>query len=122
MDFPDWLDEQLQYRGWTRTELSQRAGFSSSTLSLIFSNQRNAGVDVCRAIAKALRMPESEVFRAAGLLAPDPGKVDDPQIDEILRLAANLTEDDRQDLIDLARSIITRREREAGKRAAKSST
>ena len=117
MNFPDWLDTELAYRGWSRMDLVRRSGLSSGTISNIFAGHRNAGVDTCRAIAKALRLPEADVLRAAGLLAPDPAS--DPVIEEILQLAASLPDDDQQTLIDLARTLIERREREAARRSTK---
>ena len=111
MDFPDWLDEEREQFGWNKAELARRADLSPSTLSMICSHKRGVGVETCKSLAKALRLPEAEVLRAAGLLAPD--RAADPVIDELLGLVDRLPADDRQDLIDLARAKLDRREREA---------
>jgi len=112
MDFPHWLDKMLRQRGWSRAELARRSGLSPSTLSMISSGQRRVGLEACRAFARALQLPEAEVLRAAGLLQPDPdSKRSDPVMEELLYLAARLPADDRQDLIDLARAKVERRER-----------
>jgi transcriptional regulator with XRE-family HTH domain len=109
MDFTDWLDEECDRLGWNRAELARRADLSPSTLSMICSHKRGVGVNVCKALAKALRLPETEVLRAAGLLGPD--RAADPVLDELLGLVDRLGADDRQDLIDLARAKLDRRER-----------
>jgi len=72
VNFSDWLEQELIQRGWTRADLSQRAKISQSTLSMIYSENRKAGPDVCNAVAEAFRIPPEEVFRAAGLLPPSP--------------------------------------------------
>ena len=109
MDFPEWLDEERDRFGWNRAELARRADLSPSTLSMIYSHKRGVGVDACKALAKALRLPEADVLRAAGLLAPD--RAADPVIAELLGLVERLPADDRQDLIDLARAKLDRHER-----------
>jgi transcriptional regulator with XRE-family HTH domain len=109
MDFPDWLEQQRTRFGWSRAELARRADLNQSTLSMIYSHKRRAGVETCRGLAKALRLPEAEVLRAAGLLPAD--RKSDPVIEELLGLADKLPPDDRQDLIDLARAKLERRDR-----------
>jgi len=109
MDFNDWLEKELDSRGWSRAELARRSNLNPSTLSMIRSHKRGAGVETCRAIAKGLRLPETDVLRAAGLMAPD--RSVDPVVSELLVLAGKLPADDQQDLIDLARAKLERRER-----------
>lgn len=70
VNFPTWLDAELIKRNWTRADLSQFAQISQSTLSLIYRGDRKPGPEVCNAIAQALKLPATEVFRAAGLLPP----------------------------------------------------
>src|SRR3954470_19401011 len=72
VNFSVWLDQELSSRSWTRADLAQKAQISQSTLSLIYNESRKAGPDVCRSIAEALKIPPEEVFRAAGLLPPNP--------------------------------------------------
>jgi transcriptional regulator with XRE-family HTH domain len=115
MDFSDWLENELDKLGWSSADLARRSGLNPSTLSMVHNHKRRAGVDTCRAIAKAMHLPEADVLRAAGLMAPE--RDADPVIGELLELAAKLPADDRQDLIDLARAKLERRER--GKRAAR---
>jgi transcriptional regulator with XRE-family HTH domain len=123
MDFPTWLDATIEQRGWSRAELARRANLSPSTVSMIFSGRRGAGVEACRAIARALQVPEADVLRAAALLGPENGEggAGDPVIEELVHLASKLPSEDRQDLIDLARAKLDRRER-TKKPARKTST
>jgi len=75
VEFTEWLDRELLRRDWTRADLAQRAKISQSALSLIYSQNRKPGADVCNGIAVALKIPSEEVFRAAGLL-PKNNQVD----------------------------------------------
>ena len=109
MDFTDWLDQELDKLDWNRADLARRSGLNPSTLSMIHTGKRRAGVETCRAIAQAMRLPEAVVLRAAGLMGAD--RAADPVIDELLGLALELPADDQQDLIDLARAKLERRER-----------
>lgn len=68
MSFTDWLREEIEKRGWDQTELARRSGVSTGTVSRIMTGGRNAGPDFCIAIAKALGLPRSEVFKARGWL------------------------------------------------------
>jgi len=68
-DFTDWIKEELTLRGWTQNDLARRANISSGGLSLIMTEQRGITASVCRSISRALKLPEEEVFRRAGLLS-----------------------------------------------------
>lgn len=71
-DFVDWLQAELDKRGWNQATLA-RAGISSSHVSRIMNRERDVGEDSCRVIAKLFGMPEEEVFRRAGLLSEKRG-------------------------------------------------
>lgn len=59
-----------KYQGTMRqNEYARLLGLSSAGLSLIYSGQRNVGIDVLRALARAF--PESADEIAAALAAPD---------------------------------------------------
>lgn len=120
VNFPEWLDKELSLRDWTRADLSLRAGISQSTLSMIYSQSRKAGTDVCNAIAGALKLPPDEVFRAAGLLPPVPAA--DNTLKRIEHLYEKLEDpDNKQRALEYIESLVTREEK--GKySAAKNST
>jgi transcriptional regulator with XRE-family HTH domain len=68
--FVTWLDTELDKRGWNRSELARRAGFTPGALTHIYSGKRKPGINLCNAIAKAMNIQPEEVQRAAGLLPP----------------------------------------------------
>ena len=70
LDFSAWLQKQLDDREWRPTELARRANMSDAAVSRIMRGERKADPDSLIAIAKALKIPAEQVFRAAGILPP----------------------------------------------------
>ena len=66
--FSEWLSEKLAEKGLSQAELARRAGTHQSTISLVLSENRKPGPEFCEKIARALKIPPEEVYRAAGLL------------------------------------------------------
>jgi transcriptional regulator with XRE-family HTH domain len=102
-DFAEWLQFELDARGWAQIELTRRGGISSGAISKIMSGERKPGPDVCNAIAKALKIRPEIVFRSAGLLPHLPD--DDPLTAEAEYLLSQLPEDKRQQAIDFIRFL-----------------
>lgn len=105
--FPEWLENELGKKSWTRADLAREAGISQSTLSLIYSGNRQPGKEVCSAVAQALRLPPETVFVAAGML---PAKsVSDERVSRFETLLKDLSDDDVDDLYALALSKLERK-------------
>lgn len=85
MAFGEWLQRELDNRGWDQAELSRRSGISSAQVSRIVTGGRQPGKDSINGIARALRLPPEEVLRQAGVLPPK---------------NANLTPGDRRALVE----------------------
>lgn len=81
-DFRDWLLQILEEQGISQSELARRAGVSRAAISDIISGRRGIGKDAATSIARALKMSPEIVFRAAGILPPDPSQ--DPWVKEIM--------------------------------------
>ncbi len=45
-DFETWLNEELQSRGWSQSELARRGGVNSSSINRIMSGERKPGSEV----------------------------------------------------------------------------
>ena len=71
MNFANWLQQELDKRGWNHTELARRSEVSPGQISRVVNGSRGAGPDLCIAIAKGLDLPREEVFRARGWLLYD---------------------------------------------------
>lgn len=100
--FGDWLAKEVRDRNWNLSDLARAAGLRASTLSRVMSETSKAGPSVCRAVAKALKLPEETVFRQAGLLSPLPAAESDQTLPELLEVARQLPPDERRELLDYA--------------------
>ncbi|MBN1887667.1 MAG: response regulator [Thermoflexales bacterium] len=67
--FLNWLNDELQERGWSMRELSRRMGFSVSTVSRVLNGEQNPSGDFCQGLADAFNVPVNRVLWQAGLLA-----------------------------------------------------
>ena len=107
-----WIEEELQKRGWRQADLAHQSGLAEATLSRILSGDRTAGPDACVALARAVDVPPERVFRLAGLLPPAP-----PELDEELELRTlfqRLDEGMRQVALDVMRVLGARAPRARG--------
>jgi len=98
--FGDWLNAQLEERGWSQSELARRCNVTSVAISLVVNGERNPGPELCRAIAAALGLPEEKVFRLAGLLSQLP--VDDETLvfQDVYEMMKNLTPAERREVLE----------------------
>ena len=111
--FIEWLQDELSDRGWSGSELSRRSGVSQSAISLVLSGNRQPGTEFCDGIARAFKIPVDSVYRVAGLLPVKPS--DDETVSEITHIYHNLTDENREDLLDYARSRLQKQDREKSK-------
>jgi transcriptional regulator with XRE-family HTH domain len=100
--FGDWLAQEIRTRNWSLSDLARAAGLRPSTLSQVITGTSSAGPAVCRAVAKALKIPEELVFRQAGLLSPLPACADDAVTRELLEIVKHLTPDERREVSEYA--------------------
>lgn len=106
-DFFTWLNNELDTRGWSNSELARRAGLAHSTVSMTLSGKNKVTWEFCAAIAAAFHIPPVTVFTRAGLLPPS----QDPQtIQEIVDVARKLGVDEVELLRDIGLLMLKRRE------------
>ena len=53
-DFVNWLNQQIEAKGWTYAVIARRGGISKSMVSRVVSRQSQPGLEFCKAVAKAL--------------------------------------------------------------------
>ncbi len=108
-EFIAWLDQKLREHYWTDSQLAQAAGISQSVISRARSGTR-PGIEACIAIANAVGSHPIEVIVRAGLVPPPADWT--PDREEWNAIFETLGDDDRENLLDLARIMRTRRKRE----------
>lgn len=115
-EFSQWLQEELQERNWNQADLARITGLTTAGVSKLLSSSRGAGPDACRAIARALELPEELVFRKAGLLSPTWDQLtnaDLPNVAEWRSILLELTHDNRRELLQIARLKLERQRDQA---------
>ena len=98
--FVAWLEAELEQRQWSFNQLARRADLSHSMLSRVRAGSPPTW-SVCYAFSTALNLPPEQVFRQAGLLPPIPAG--QAEYEEFRYLLAQLSEEDRQELLEIAR-------------------
>jgi len=72
-----WLNEELNKRGWSQSELSRRSGVSNSAISRTINGEVEPTLQFCRAIARPLERTPAEVMILGGLITRREARVDD---------------------------------------------
>lgn len=103
-DFPEWLNDELRKRSWNQSDLARRAGISRTAVSNVLSRKRQAGWEVCNAIARAFRLPAPEILRVAGLLPPLP--IETPFTKEFKDLFSGLSPKDKEAALRYLRFLV----------------
>ena len=102
-EFIDWLTDMMNDHNMNQGEIARKGGITSSAISLVLTGARRPGVEVCRAIAKALDLPEIYVFSQAGLLTP----VEYDEVSEEFRIILHeLSAAGKRDLMQIAHMIL----------------
>ena len=108
--FSAWVYAEIDKRGWKASDLARAANVSKGTVSDILNERRRPGLDVCVAIARALKCPPEDVLRIAGLL-PQDRDLGDLSIRQLVEVARELTKEERAELFEIALLKLRRRER-----------
>ena len=101
VDFPKWLNDQLEQRGMKPADLARKSDLDSAVVSNLMNGKRNPGIRTCKAIARALEISEDEVLQAAGLLQTD--STDDPAVKAVVTLLRDMRPDDVLDILEYVR-------------------
>ena len=96
-EFIDWVEESRKAEGWSIRELARRTKFTASYISKVLNGQRNAGKDLCIALAS--------VFRLAGLLESEQEL--DHNTEVMLGLFRNLPESEQDRVLTIMRALST---------------
>jgi transcriptional regulator with XRE-family HTH domain len=101
VDFAGWLELRLEEQGISQAELARRAGVTRAAINSILTGARGPGVELCKGIARALKLPPEQVYRAAGLL-PAAVKIDE-DIEQILHEVEKLPKADKEEILAFIR-------------------
>jgi transcriptional regulator with XRE-family HTH domain len=112
-EFANWLESILLEKGMIPAELSRKSGIAKSAVSNILNNQRKPDVDTLIAFAEALQIPRLEIFTAAGYLGKEGKKEYREDVERFTHYLSQLDEEDKQILLEMARTIAERKSKYA---------
>ncbi len=96
------INAKMASHQWSQSDLARKSGLNRAVISKILSGNTKPTPDTCRDLALALELPIEQVFRAAGLLPPQPKE--DPLVNLITYLSEQLpTDEDKQDAAEYIR-------------------
>lgn len=76
--FSDFLQDEMNRREWSQSDLARESGLSRQLISYILSGKsKSPDAETINKLALALNIPVEIVFRKAGLLPRDKEKVDE---------------------------------------------
>ena len=102
--FAQWLESQIEQRGWNKAELARRATISDSMVSMVMGGQRNPGFEFCVSVASAFDVPPEQVLRRAGLLPAVPAEVEGEH--ELVGLFRRLSGELREAALAVVRNLV----------------
>lgn len=117
--FSEWLQQQMDERGWSQADLARNSGLTRAAISNYVNAVRAApDADSCVALARAFKLPPEHVLRVAGYLPPAPEEERSPTLLEMIEIFRNSTPEEQEEMISFARWRVQRakEERERAKR------
>ena len=104
-DFPRWLNEQLEERGWSRSEAARRGKISASALDKVIGGFSRPGLEFCQGIARAFKIPVEDVLRQAGIL-PMYGELP-AQLRELMARVVVLPKTDQEMIVQALEALVS---------------
>lgn len=84
LDFVDWLQSEMDAKGWRQADLARAGGLHTGHLSRVLNRERKPGVEFCQGVARAFGMRDVDVMRIAGLAASPTKDEATPSLRELI--------------------------------------
>jgi transcriptional regulator with XRE-family HTH domain len=107
--FSEWLSSVLRDRDLTQSGLASKAKINRAVISKAINKSSLPSPETCRAIAKALNIPEEIVLEKAGYLSSQ--TPDNEQIKKIAHLVSQMDDLDKRDVLEYAELVLRRSQR-----------
>ena len=105
-NFGSWLMGELARKKMKQADLVRGVGLTSAGVSHMVTGRFTPSPETCKAIANFLQVSELEALRAAGHVSESSSSVLD---ERLIQLAGKLTDDEKEELIEIATIKIQRR-------------
>ena len=116
IDFPAWLQNELNKKGWRSTDLAKQSRISDAAISRILRSERKADAETLSSFAHALNISPITIFRKAGLL-PEGG--DAVRFEDWQYLLEQLSPEDQEEMRQVALLKIERHKKAEGLKTLK---
>ena len=103
IDFPGWLQEQLNARGWGQADLANRAGINRQVIWGWLNRRKKPTEEYLVKVANAFEIPPQEILRVAGVLPMEPNH--DAITEAILHLIGDLDSATKIDVLEYAKYL-----------------
>ena len=108
IDFPTWLQSELDKRNWRPTDLAKRSRISDAAVSRILRGERNADTETLLSFANVFQISPLTIFRKAGLL---PEGEDESNFSDYQYLLSQLTPEEQEEIRQIMEMKIERRQK-----------
>lgn len=105
--FSSWLLHELDKRQWSQSDLARASGLTRGAISNIVNEKSSLGLDSVTGIAKAFRIPVTEVLAAAGVIPKVAKK--NAEEEQLLHLFRQLSNYDREAVLNFVEFIFQRK-------------
>ena len=100
-DFYSWINAKIDASELTKRGLAEKAGISASLVYAVTTEGRDPSTAFCVAVAPVLGVPTLELLKRAGYaVVPDK-----PILDELTRLTAQLSAEDRAVVLRIVKAL-----------------
>ena len=122
MEVSEWLMEKLEEKRMTQVQLASLMGKSPAALNYVLTGRNNASAEFCILAARALNEPPETLLRIAGYFpALTPQAQGSHAQQELIDMMAYMDEEDKIELLELAKHWLTRIKIRAASRIARRS-
>ena len=110
--FRDWLQNELNSRGWSQADLARSADLNRAVINKLLSGHTTPSPVTLKGIARAFKVPTELVFRVAGLLPNIPES--ESFMEEITYLIKQIRSPQRKaTALLLIKALVTEEEKES---------
>lgn len=107
--FQDWLGSEIERSGLSYSEIARRGNITHGRISQVMAGDQ-PGSAFCVGIARGLDLPPALVLEKAGIIPPEPGKVEREQ--QALSLFRRLPQTLRDSVIAMMQALLGHRPRQ----------
>lgn len=107
--FSDWLNEEIQKRDWSQSDLARASGLSRQVISYYLSDKsKSPDINALQKLAQAFKLSPITIIRKAGLL-PEGGE--QSSLEDLNYLLNQLTPDEQEEIRQITEMKIERRKK-----------